>query len=252
MNETAIASEAPPALTACPHDAQVSCANCWLNALCLPVSLHAGELSRLERIIERNHPFKKGDHLYRQGDSFRSVYAVRSGSFKSYLVHENGEGRVTGFHLPGEIIGMGGIAASHYGNSTVALEHASVCEIPFSKLEDLSQAIPSLQHRFFLIMGDQIAKDQQIQTLLSSFTAEERAVSFLLGLSTRYARASLSRSRFMLPMTRSDIGQFLGLTVETMSRILTALQRKGLISVRNREIELLDIGALRGLAGNAS
>ncbi len=235
---------------ACPHDVKVSCASCRLSELCLPIALSKDEIHQLDEIVERNRPYKKGDHLYRQNDAFKSVYAVGSGSFKSYVLNNSGQGRVTGFFLPGEIIGMDGISSKQYANSTVALAHSSICEIPFSQLEKLSHQLPSLQHHFFAIMGNEIAKDQQIHTLLSSYTAEERIASFLLGLSSRYARVAFSPTRFLLPMTRSDIGEFLGLTVETVSRIFTALQRKELTTVNNREIKLLDIGALRGIIGN--
>ena len=235
----------------CPHNVNISCASCRLNELCLPIALNKSEIHQLDEIVERNRPYKKGDHLYRQSDEFKSVYAVRSGSFKSYVLSDNGQGRVTGFFLPGEIIGMDGIASKQYSNSTAALEHASICEIPFSQLERLSHELPNLQHHFFAIMGNEIAKDQQIHTLLSSYTAEERTASFLLGLSSRYARVSLSPTRFLLPMTRSDIGEYLGLTVETVSRIFTALQRKELISVNNREVELLDIEALRAIVSTS-
>ncbi len=234
-------------LKICPHNPTVSCTSCRLNELCLPLALNKSEIHQLDAIVERNRPMKKGEHLYRQGDEFKSVYAVRSGSFKSHFVSDSGRGRVTGFYLPGEILGMDGISSLKYANSTVALEHSSICEIPFSQLEKLSQKLPDLQHHFFAIMGNEIAKDQQVHTLLSSYTAEERTASFLLGLSTRYARVSLSATRFLLPMTRGDIGEYLGLTVETVSRIFTALQKKGLISVDNREIELLDIESLRSI-----
>ncbi|MEX2469603.1 MAG: fumarate/nitrate reduction transcriptional regulator Fnr [Pseudohongiellaceae bacterium] len=236
-----------PARKSCPHNSSISCASCRLNELCLPIALNKTEIHQLDEIVERNRPYKKGEHIYRQNDAFKSVYAVRSGSFKSYVLSDNGQGRVTGFFLPGEIIGMDGIASQRYGNSIQALEHSSICEIPFSQLERLSHQLPNLQHHFFAIMGNEIAKDQQIHTLLSSYSAEERTASFLLGLSSRYARVSLSPKRFLLPMTRSDIGEYLGLTVETVSRIFTSLQRKGLVGVKNREIELLDIAALRAL-----
>lgn len=231
----------------CPHNTRISCASCRLNELCLPIALNKSEIHQLDEIVERNRPYKKGDHLYRQNDPFNSVYAVRAGSFKSYFLSDSGQGRVTGFFLPGEIIGMDGIASKHYANSLQALEHSSICEIPFSQLESLSHQLPNLQHHFFAIMGNEIAKDQQIHTLLSSYTAEQRMASFLLGLSSRYSRVALSPSRFLLPMTRGDIGEYLGLTVETVSRIMTSLQRKELISVANREIELLNLAGLRDI-----
>lgn len=232
---------------ACPHNSTISCSNCRLNELCLPIALNKTEIHQLDEIVQRNRPLKKGDHLYRQNDAFKSVYAVRSGSFKSYLLGPDGQGRVTGFFMPGEIIGMDGIAAKSYTNSTVALEHASVCEIPFSQLERLSHQLPSLQHHFFAIMGNEIAKDQQIHTLLSSYTAEERIASFILSLSARNARVSLSPDRFLLHMTRGDIGEYLGLTLETVSRIFTGLQKKGVIAVRNKEVEILDSERLKAI-----
>lgn len=231
----------------CPHNSAVSCSSCRLNELCLPIALNKNEIHQLDEIVERNRPYKKGEHLYRQSDEFKSVYAVRSGSFKSYMVSGSGHGRVTGFYLPGEIIGMDGIASKHYANSTQSMEHSSICEIPFSQLEKLSHELPSLQHHFFAIMANEIAKDQQIHTILSSYTAEERTASFLLGLSARYSRVGLSAVRFHLPMTRGDIAEYLGLTVETISRIFTSLQKKGFIEVNNREIKLLDIEALRAI-----
>ena len=239
-------------LKICPHNSTVSCASCRLSELCLPLALNKSEIHKLDAIVERNQPFTKGDHLYRQTDEFKSVYAVRSGSFKSYFLSDSGKSRVTGFYLLGDIIGMDGIASNKYANSTSALEHSSICEIPFSQLGKLSRELPSLQHHFFAIMGNEIAKDQQVHTLLSSYSAEERTASFLLGLSSRYARVSLSPTRFLLSMTRGDIGEYLGLTVETVSRIFTSLQKKRLISVDNREIELLDIENLRDIVSRGT
>lgn len=247
LEEKILTRQSATVLKICPHNKAISCTSCRLNELCLPLALNKTEIHQLDAIVERNRPYTKGEHIYRQGDEFKSVYAVRSGSFKSYFISDSGRGRVTGFYLPGEIIGMDGISSLEYANSTAALEHSSICEIPFSQLEQLSQKLPNLQHHFYAIMGNEIAKDQQVHTLLSSYTAEERTASFLLGLSTRYARVALSSTRFLLPMTRGDIGEYLGITVETVSRILTSLQKKGFISVDNREIELLDIESLRSI-----
>ncbi|MCY4356767.1 MAG: fumarate/nitrate reduction transcriptional regulator Fnr [Gammaproteobacteria bacterium] len=229
----------------CRNQAEISCGNCRLSELCLPIGLKKSEIHQLDNIIERNRPLHKGDHLYRQNDAFSTVFAVRSGSFKTYVLTDSGVGRVTGFYLPGEIIGMDGIASHRYNCSAQSLEHSSICEIPFSQLEDLSQQLPVLQHQFFAMMGSEIAKDHQVHTLLSSYSAEQRIASFLLGLSARYARVSLSATRFVLPMRRGDIGEYLGLTLETVSRVLGLLQRKELIVVSNREITLLDLAALR-------
>ena len=232
---------------ACSHNSSVSCANCRLSELCLPIALNKTEIHQLDEIVQRNRPLHKGEHLYRQNDPFRSVYAVRSGSFKSYMLGADGHSRVTSFYMPGEIIGMDGIASKAYANSVAALEHASVCEIPFTLLEKLSHELPSLQHHFFAIMGNEIAKDQQIHNLLSSYTAEARIASFLLSLSSRHARVSLAPDKFLIHMTRGDIGEYLGLTLETVSRVLSGLQKKGVITVRNKEIEILKFDQLKAI-----
>ena len=231
----------------CAQNPGVSCSNCRLSDLCLPISLNKTEIVQLDEIIERNRPLRKGEHIYRQRDEFRSVFAVRSGSFKSYLLGADGQSRVTGFFMPGEIIGMDGIGSRIHGVSTMALEHASICEIPFSQLERLSHQLPNLQSRFFAIMSNEIVKDQQIHTLLSSYTAEQRLASFLLSLSARYARCQLSPDRFILHMTRSDIGEYLGLTLETVSRVFSSLQKKELLLVKNREIEIKEMAKLKAI-----
>ena len=232
---------------ACPHSKAASCADCRLSELCLPIAMNKSEIQRLDEIIQRNRPLKKGDFLYRQNDPFKSVFAVRSGSLKTSHLSADGQGRVTGFFLPGEILGMDGIASKLHANSAIALEHTSVCEIPFANMEKLSAQIPSLQHHFFTILGKEIAKDQQIHTLLSSYSAEQRIASFFLGLSSRYARVALSPDRFLLHMTRGDIGEYLGLTLETVSRILSGLQKKGIVTIDNKDVTLLDHGALRAI-----
>ena len=227
----------------------ITCTNCRLNRYCLPATLNKSDIKQLEAIVEHNCSYEKGDHLYRQKSNFKSVYVVRSGSFKSYAFRYNGKGRVNGFFFPGEIIGMDGIPDRSHINAVQALEHASVCEIPFSKLESLSLQIPDLQHHFLALMGKEITNDKEFHNLLSSYTAEERTAHFLINLSSRCERVSLSPFRLLLPMTRGDIGEYLGLSLETTSRIFGKLHRKGLIAVNNREIELLQMEPLLKIAG---
>jgi CRP/FNR family transcriptional regulator len=231
------------------HRTVITCTNCRLNRFCLPAALNKAEIKQLEAIVEHNCSYEKGDHLYRQKANFNSVYVVRSGSFKSYAFRYNGKGRVNGFFFPGEIIGMDGISNRSHINAVQALEHASVCEIPFSKLESLSLQIPNLQHHFLALMGKEITNDKEFHNLLSSYTAEERTAHFLINLSSRCERVSLSPFRLLLPMTRGDIGEYLGLSLETTSRIFGKLHRKGLIAVNNREIELLQMEPLLKIAG---
>ena len=230
----------------------ITCTNCRLNRYCLPAALNKSNIKQLEAIVEHNCSYEKGDHLYRQKANFKSVYVVRSGSFKSYAFHYNGKGWVNGFFFPGEIIGMDGISDRSHINAVQALEHAFVCEIPFSKLESLSLQIPDLQHHLFALMGKEITNDREFHNLLSSYTAEERTAHFLINLSSRYERVSLSPFRLLLPMTRGDIGEYLGLSLETISRMFGKLHCKGLIAVNNREIELLQMEPLLKIAGCAT
>ena len=222
----------------------VSCNECSLNPVCLPLAVSENQLSELEEIMKRGRPLKRGEHLYRASDPFESVYAVRSGALKSYSLSEEGEEQVTGFYLPGEIVGMDGISTAHHMSSVKALETASVCEIPFSKLEQLSQRIPSLQHHFFSLMSREIQADRELHMLLSKKSADDRVAHLLLSISARHQRRGLSPSAFRLPMSRYDIANYLGLAVETVSRIFTRFQQNQLIRAEGREVEILDRGAL--------
>lgn len=235
----------------CTHAYQLSCGNCRLNAICLPLALENEDIQQLDDIIQRSKPIQKNKHLYREGDDFQSVYAVRSGSLKAYKTTEDGREQVTGFYFPGEILGMDGISNNTHASSARALETASVCEIPFSSLEQLSTLMPTLQRHFFQLMSREITEDQQLITLLSKNSAEERVAALMLSISTRNARRKLSATHFRLPMSRVDIGNYLGLTVETVSRVLGRMQKLDLIDVNNKEIEILDVDGLRGIAASS-
>lgn len=236
----------------CHSNPQISCGDCRLSTICLPISLHIDDIDKLDEIIQRGRPLQKGDYLYRSNDEFHSVYAVRSGTLKAINITDDGQEQVTGFYLPGEIIGMDGIGNNHYTNSAIALETSAVCEIPFSRMEDLSLQIPSLQRHFFQLMSREITADQQLITLLSKNSAEERVASLLLSISSRNNRRQLSAVSFRLPMSRADIGNYLGLTVETVSRVLGRFQKQNFLSVDKKEIEITDMDALRKLASVSS
>lgn len=236
----------------CPHDKKISCGNCRLNTICLPISLHIDDIDRLNGIVQRGKPLHKGDYLYRANDTFDSIYAIRSGAVKALTLSDNGDEQVTGFYLPGEIVGMDGIADDRYTNSVIALETASVCEIPFHRMEELSLQIPNLQRHFFQLMSREITQDQQIITLLSKSSAEERIASLLLSISSRNNRRQLSANAFRLPMSRTDIGNYLGLTIETVSRIFTRLQKQGVITVNKKEIQISNMELLRNITSGAS
>jgi len=234
--------------TRCPHDRQISCTNCRLNGICLPLALDLHEVEQLDEIIHRNRPLQKGEHLYRQDQPFTSVFAVRSGSVKAYAITDSGQEQVTGFYFPGEVVGMDGIAKNKYASSARALETAAVCEIPFDKLGELSQRLPSLQRHFFQLMSQEIAEDQLLLMLLSKNTADQRIATLVLSISARNKRRKLSAANFRLPMSRTDIGNYLGLTVETVSRVLSRFQKMGVLAVDNKEITITDVETLRSIA----
>ncbi|HSB97423.1 MAG TPA: fumarate/nitrate reduction transcriptional regulator Fnr, partial [Spongiibacteraceae bacterium] len=236
----------------CRHDFKVSCSGCQLSTICLPIALQAPDIDRLDAIIQRGRPLRKGEYAYRQGDRFRSVYAVRAGTLKAYSYTDSGEEQINGFYLPGEIFGMDGMGKNEYLSSAVALETAAICEIPFELLSELSVHIPSLQRHFFQLMSQEIAQDQQLIAMLGKKTAEQRIAGLLLSISARNARRKLSATTFRLAMSRTDIGNYLGLTVETVSRVFGRFQKSGLLASKQREIELLQPAALRGIASGVN
>jgi CRP/FNR family transcriptional regulator len=237
----------------CRSDARISCNGCRLSGICLPIALESRDLDMLDSIIQRGRPLHKGDHVYRQRQPFGAVYAVRSGALKAYSMTDDGQEQVTGFYLPGEVFGMDGVCHDRYASSAVALETSSICEIPFERLGALSARIPSLQRHFFNLMSQEIAHDQQLITLLGKNSAEQRIAALLLSISSRNARRKLSATAFRLPMSRIDIGNYLGLTVETISRVFNRFQKSGLLKVDQREIVILQPDALHEIVdGTAS
>ena len=244
-------SEDSIAVNRCHSQYEVNCADCRLATICLPISLQLEDINKLDDIIQRGRPVHRGDHVYYAGEDFKSVYAIRSGAVKTIKITEDGQEQVTGFYLPGEIIGMDGLATNKHSNSAIALETAAVCEIPFQRLEELSTQIPNLQRRFFQLMSKEITQDQQLITLLSKNSAEERIASLLLSISTRNHNRGLSSSDFFLPMSRSDIGNFLGLTIETVSRVFSRLHKQSFIKLDKKHIVINDIDALRNLASTS-
>ncbi len=231
-------------------DIKVACQECSLNEICLPVGVASGDLQRLDDIIDRKRPITRGDHLFRSGDVFQSLYAVRAGSLKTYTTSEDGQEQVMGFHLPGELVGLDAIADGNHPLSARALETTSVCEIPFSDLEALSVQLPSLQHQLLRIMSQEIRNDEQNMVVLGQKSAEERLAAFLISLSKRFHHRGFSPNQFNLSMSRGDIGNYLGLALETVSRLFTRFQSEGLLQVDRKHIELLDREKLTAYAGS--
>lgn len=250
--ESVLANDADICAGQCHRDFKVSCSGCRLSTICLPIALQAPDIERLDAIVQRGRPLHKGEYVYREGQAFSAVYAVRAGTLKAYSTTDAGEEQVTGFYLPGEIFGMDGLGKNKHVSSAVALETAAICEIPFERLSDLSIHIPSLQRHFFQLMSQEIAHDQQLIAQLGKNSAEQRIAALLLSISARNARRKLSATQFRLPMSRTDIGNYLGLTVETVSRIFSRFQKIGLVSTDHREIELLNLDDLRAIASGSA
>ncbi len=232
----------------CPSSNEVSCSQCRLGKICLPLTLDSQEIEKLDEIVKRGRITQKGEHIYRANDTFHAVFAVRSGYVKTYRITDDGEEQITGFHFPGEIFGMDGINKHKYTNSARALESAAICEIPFARFQELTVQLPSLQMHFFQLMSQEISNDQQLITMLSKKTAEQRIATLLLTISERHSDRSLSATHFRLAMSRTDIGNYLGLTVETVSRILNRFHKEGLIVLDQKEVRLVEIQDLRELA----
>ncbi len=227
-----------------PKGLQQSCVQCSLSNLCVPIAVSHDEIERLEDIIKQGKTISRGDHIFKEHSPFKSIFAVRSGAIKTYSVSEGGEEQVTGFYLPGEIIGLDSTNTETYSCSAKALERSSVCEIPFGQLEDLATKIPTLQHHFFQLMSKEIQDSRQLTMLLSKNSAEERIASLIISISERFKKRKLSNIQFRLPMPRNDIGSYLGLAVETVSRVFTRFQKTGLISVQGRELVIENMPAL--------
>jgi CRP/FNR family transcriptional regulator len=230
-------------------DIKVACRECSLNEICLPVGVGADDLERLDAIIDRKRPLGRGEHLFRTGDRFQSLYAVRSGSLKTYATSADGQEQVMGFLLPGELVGLDAIADGRHPLSAKTLETTSVCEIPFAQLESLSGQLPGLQHELLRAMSQEIRDDEQNMVVLGQKSAEERLAAFLVSLSNRFRRRGFSPNEFNLSMSRGDIGNYLGLALETVSRLFTRFQNEELLRVDRKHIELLDRDRLYAYSG---
>ncbi len=225
------------------------CSACTLRELCLPIGLSKTEVEALEGLIYQRRTCRRGEHLYRAGLRFQSLYAIRSGFFKTYVIYEDGREQVTGFYMMGEIMGLDGISSDAHTCHAVALEDCEICEVPFDKLEELSRDLPSLQHHFHKMMSREIVRDHGVMLLLGSMKAEERLATFLLNLSQRFQARGYSPDTFHLRMTREEIGSYLGLKLETVSRIFSKFHEDGLVNVQNKFIELRNAAGLKRLIG---
>ena len=225
------------------------CANCAMHGRCLPVGLDGDEIARFDRLVGSQRRVRKGDVLFHAGSPFEALYAIRCGSLKTSILAEDGREQVAGYHMVGEIIGVDGIATTLHTCSAVALEDTELCAIPFAGLEDLMQTIPGLQHSVRQTLAHEVSRNHGLMLLLGSMRAEERVAAYLLDLAERYRQRGYSSCEFVLRMTREEIGSYLGLKLETVSRVFSRLQVDGLVQAQGRDIKLLDPPMLNRMLG---
>lgn len=221
-----------------------TCGTCSLSELCLPMGLPQGDMQQLEALIAPRGPIEEGEHLFRVGDPFRSLYAVRGGFFKTYIVEQSGREQVLGFHLPGELIGLDAIWPQKHQCNAVALNTATVCDLPYEALSELSQMLPGLQQSMLRLLSKELALSH---SLAGDFTAEERVAGFLLSLSSRMKVRGHSETQLTLAMSRRDLANYLRLATETISRVFSRFEREGLIAVDRRDVTLCEPEKLAAL-----
>ena len=226
---------------------KVSCSNCSLSEICLPAGLDKDSLLKLESTVNRSKPVQKGQTIFSIGEEFKSLYAVSSGTIKLVNITDKGEEQIIGFYLPGELFGLDAIEDNFHKCSAVALETMSYCSIPFSKLEELCNTIPSLQRQMFRLMSKELKKENQMLLSINNKNAEEKVATFILNISERYGSLGYSDSEFKLAMSRQEIGNYLGLTIETISRVLSRFQSKNIIATDRKQITILNKDELKAL-----
>lgn len=230
---------------------KASCETCNLHELCLPRGLDSGDLDKLDRIVSRTQPLHKGDVLFNAGDKFTYLYAVRTGCVKVTTGSDQGDEQILGFYLPGEIIGLDGIENGTHSCTAVALDTSSMCAIAYSNLSDVCRQLPALNEQMFRLMGRELSHDNQLLLTVTKRNADGRIATFLLSLSSRFQRLGYSAIEFRLSMSRSEIGNYLGLTFETVSRCLNRFQKQGMININHKYISILDMPALKNACNEA-
>jgi len=223
----------------------MSCLGCHLNPLCLPSGLSLDEQKRLSELVIHHRRINRGETLFTAGESFSAIYVVHAGFFKTEVLFPDGRSQVTGFQMAAEMLGLDGIGTDHHTCNASALEDSDVCVIPFQRMTSLLREIGPLQSHFHKLMSREIVRDHRVMMLLGTMRAEERVAAFLINLSKRFTTRGFSPSEFNLRMTREEIGSYLGLKLETVSRAFSRFQENGLVAVQQRKINIIDIDALQ-------
>ncbi|TNG00374.1 MAG: fumarate/nitrate reduction transcriptional regulator Fnr [Gammaproteobacteria bacterium] len=226
----------------------ISCRICRLSYLCVPHGLSKKELEQLDSVTKKKRKLEKNDFLYKDGEAVTSIYAVRSGSFKTITNNQGGEEQITGFQMPGHLLGLDGLGNNIHTCSTTALETSTVCEIPIDEFDRLCTGNKSLHRHTLRLMGKELYHESQMLLILGKMTGDERFATFLLELSNQHQERGLSAIEFNLTMQRRDIANYLGLSVEALSRLISKLQDRGILDVKHRNIKILNWDLLCKLA----
>ncbi|WP_321917937.1 helix-turn-helix domain-containing protein [Paraburkholderia sp. J11-2] len=222
------------------------CSTCSLRVVCMPPDLTSSELQQLDTVVLTTRNVHRGETLFRAHDAFQSLYAVRTGSFKTVVMHRDGREQVTGFQIPGEPLGLDGVCSGTHNCDTIALEDSTVCIIPFGQLETFCRESRRMQRHLYQLMSGEIVRESSLMMLLGTMTAEQRLATFLLDLAARFQARGYSGAQFNLKMSREEIGCFLGMKLETVSRMFSRFRRGGLVKPNGKQIRIVD---LEGLAG---
>jgi CRP/FNR family transcriptional regulator len=227
-----------------PEKIKVACSSCSLRELCMPAGLDLREVERIDELVASRRKVRRGESLFRNGEAFDALYAIRTGFFKTHVTAPDGRDQITGFQMAGDIIGLDGIVGDSHTCNAVALEDAEVCVMPFDRVTELSREVGALQRHLHRVMSREIVREHGVMLLLGTMAAEERVAVFLVNLAQRLRSRGFSGSELVLRMTREEIGNYLGLKLETVSRALSAFAQQGLLSVRHRHVRILDAEAL--------
>lgn len=228
--------------------APIRCENCGVYRLCSPLGLEGPDPLLLDWVVRRKRLLKRGEVLFRTGDAAETVFALRSGSVKTYITTEDGRVQITGFHIAGDVLGLSALDRGRFGCEAEALEGTSVCEVSVQRLAEAAREIPDIHLQMMRIMSTEIRRNEELMLLLGKRSADEKLASYLLGLWSRLEEAGNSGTQFTLSMSRGDIGNYLGIAEETVCRVLARLQDDGLLKMQRRHIELRDLRRLRHLA----
>jgi len=220
------------------------CSTCSVRSACMPEELDAADLAVLDEVVCTTRSVKRGESLFRAHDTFQSLYSVRTGSFKTIVMHRDGQEQVTGFQIAGETLGLDGVCSGRHNGDAIALEDSTVCIIPFGQLEKVCAKVRSMQHHLHKMMSGEIVRESSLMMMLGTMSAEQRVAEFLLNLSERFRARGYSPADFNLRMTREEIGCYLGIKLETVSRMLSKFQRDGLIDPHGKQIHIIDLAGL--------